>query len=519
MFEPYTGPWGVAEAAHLLRRCVFGPTKSRIQQAVKEGLEGSLDTLMGRAEPVDPPVYYDYEADPLAGIGETWVDKPITQGVDGIYFNRSKTMWAWWFMRMSREQQTMTEKMRLFWHNHFVISEAGNPNMNWTYLQLLEAFSLGDFRELTKRITIDQSMLIYLNGTQNVKDEPNENYARELLELFTIGKGPLVAEGDYTHYTEQDIVAMARALTGWVAWNGQKLEARFQAGRHDTGTKQLSHRFGNQVIENEGPEEYKRVVDIIFEQPEVARHICRRLYRWFVHYEIDERVEAGVIEPMAQVLRDHDYVIGPALRALLRSQHFFEASLRGAMIKNSFDFFFSVYNSVQVKAPPSLFEEYEMWERWYWQLQRLGMAFFKIPSVAGWRAYHQGPMYYRDWINSASLDLRKRLLGSIDPLIDNVSKGHKGMDFLSFIEELEDPLDVNHMLDELCQLLFPRPMTQAQKDFFKENLIPGLPDFEWTVEYEAYLLDPDNKSKQMSVENKLRQMFFAMFSVPEFQLS
>ena len=93
------------------------------------------------------------------------------------------------------------------------------------------------------------------------------------------------------------------------------------------------------------------------------------------------------------------------------------------------------------------------------------------------------------------------------------------MDFLKFIETLDDPLDVNNLIDEICLLLFPRPMSQEHKDFFKDRLIPGLPDFEWAVEYGDYLSDPEDESKKRSVERKLEQMFNAMFGVPEFQLS
>jgi len=485
---------------------------------VADGMEATVDALLTLPPPADPPVYFDFEDDPLAKIGESWVDKPITKNISGIYFHRDKSLWAWWFMRMSREQHSILEKMTLFWHNHFVVAEAGTPNMNWAYLSLIREFALGNFRELSKRMTIDQSMLIYLNGTQNVKDEPNENYARELLELFTIGKGPLVAEGDYTHYTEQDVAAIARALTGWVAWNGDKLQARFSNSRHDTGSKQLSHRFNNQVIENAGEQEYARVIDLIFEQEEVSRHICRRLYIWFVHYDITPEVEQQVIAPMARILRQHDYHLKPVMEALLKSQHFYDHSLQGAMIKNTFDFFFSVYNSLEVAPPADLLKEYDMWSRWYWEMNKLEMAFFKIPSVAGWRAYYQEPIFYRDWVNSASLTLRKKLLQKINGLIDYVDKGHLGLDLLRFVGSLQDPLDVNNMIDEICLLLFPRPMSQEQKDFFKESLIPGLPNFEWTAEYGAYLNDPGNTEKRRAVENKLWQMFNAMFGAPEFQL-
>ena len=520
MFAPYSGAWTFDEAAHLLRRTIFGPTKARIQQAVDEGFEATIATLFAEPAAVDPPIYYDFTDDPTAGIGETWVDKPLDGDITGIYFAREKTLWAWWFQQMNKNDQTITEKLTLFWHNHFVVAEAGNANMNWQYLNKLRDYSLGNFRDLTKEMTIDRSMLIYLNGTSNFRDEPNENYARELLELFTIGKGPLVEEGDYTHYTEQDVQAIARALTGWSAWSGDDPNAIFYGTwGHDTGDKVLSHRFDNQVITNGGADEYKTVVDIIFEKDEVAFRICRRLYIWFVNYEITDTIEAEIIAPMAQILLDNDYEIRPALEALLKSEHFYDASIRGCMIKGTLDFFYSAFNTFQVAPPADHLVEYDMWVGWYWDFEKLGQAIFRVPSVAGWRAYYQGPGYYRDWINSASLALRKRLIPNVNWLIHWFSPDTKGYDWLAFIATLENPMDVNDLIDEICQLIFPRAMTVEQKDYFKEALLFGLPDFEWTVEYSDYLSDPTNEEKQIAVENKLYNMFLTMMRVPEFQLS
>ncbi|MFK7770826.1 MAG: DUF1800 family protein [Saprospiraceae bacterium] len=520
MLSPYSGPWTFDEAAHLLRRTIFGPTKARIQQAVDEGFDATFATLFAEPTAVDPPIYYDFEDDPEAGIGETWVDKPLDGDVTGIYFARAKTLWAWWFMQMKKNDQTITEKLTLFWHNHFVISEAGHANMNWQYLNKLRDFALGDFKELTKQMTIDRSMLIFLNGTTNFADEPNENYARELLELFTIGKGPLVAPGDYTTYTEQDIAAIARALTGWSAWSGDDPNAIFYySWGHDKDDKQLSHRFNNQVIVDEAEEEYKTVIDIIFEKDEVAHHICRRLYIWFVHYEITDTVESEVIAPMAQILLDNDYQIQPALEALLKSEHFFSMATRGCMIKGTLDFFFSSLNTFQMQLPADQYQEYDTWVGWYWEFEKLGQAIFRVPSVAGWKAYYQSPGYYRDWINSASLSLRKRLIPNIKWHVLYFSPDTQAFNWIDFIATLENPLEVNEMIDEVCRLIFPRPMTIEQKDYFKEALLNGLPDFEWNVEYTDYLSDPTNETKRQAIENKLYDMFLSMMRVPEFQLS
>ena len=141
------------------------------------------------------------------------------------------------------------------------------------------------------------------------------NFARELLELFTVGKGELAGPGDYTTFTEQDVIEVARVMTGWRVRfrgdDGQMPRAEFNPFQHDEEPKQLSPRFDNAVIENNDEQEYSDLIDVIFESPEAALHICRKLYRWFVYYKIDDDVELNIINPMAQILVDNNYEIAP----------------------------------------------------------------------------------------------------------------------------------------------------------------------------------------------------------------
>ncbi len=519
MLTPYTGPWDFAQAAHLLRRTIYGPSRTRIEQAIVEGLNGSIETLFSNPA-VDPPIYYNFDGDPAAPNGTSWVGLPIdNNNLNAIRGSRRTSTFGWWLRRMYREDQSMIEKMVMFWHNHFVVGIEGRPNMNWFYLEKLRNFAWGNFKELTKEITIDQAMLIFLNGTENLSFAPNENYARELLELFTIGKGPVVAPGDYTTYTEQDVQEIAKALTGWYAWTNNTWQASFLSFFHNNTTKQLSHRFDNQQIPNAGENEYKNVIDIIFEQDEVAHHICRRLYIWFVNYRLTPEVESEIITPMAQILLDNNYEIRPALEALLKSEHFFSEEVRGCMIKNPYDHFYSVFKSLDGNVPDDILTEYTFWKYIHGQSSNLGMKLFEIPSVAGWRAYHQAPSFYRDWINSASIGLRKQLIEKVNPRLNQLQPGLVGIDPLNYIATLSNPQDVNQLLNDLSELFYPNPLTDDQKTFFKNILIPGLPDFEWTVEYSEYLDDPTNDEIRIAVSEKLNDLFSAMVDIPEFHLS
>ncbi|MCB0871736.1 MAG: DUF1800 family protein, partial [Solirubrobacterales bacterium] len=163
---------------------------------------------------------------------------------------------------MLEEGISLREKMTLFWHNHFAVSNVNDPKFLYRHVELLRNFAWGNFRELMKEITVDPTMLRFLNGNQNTRTAPNENYARELMELYTLGKGDLAGPGDYTTFTEDDVIQMAKVLTGWrdrgfnTVNPDVNVESFFTLNRHDTGSKQLSHRFNNEVITNLGDQEY-----------------------------------------------------------------------------------------------------------------------------------------------------------------------------------------------------------------------------------------------------------------------
>ncbi|MBK7408350.1 MAG: DUF1800 domain-containing protein [Saprospirales bacterium] len=429
---------------------------------------------------------------------------------------------------MLAEGMSIREKMTIFWHNHFVVALAavGDPKFIYHYINTLRAGALGNFRQLVKDITIDPAMLRYLNGSQNTKVAPNENYARELLELFTIGKGEQVGPGDYTNYTEQDVTEIAKVLTGWVDTGyltndpGTQVGSVFLPNRHETANKTLSYRFNNTVIPNAGADEYKNLIDIIFQQDEVARFICRKLYRWFVYYVIDEVVETEVIEPMAQVLIDNDYEVYPVLEALFKSEHFFDMLNVGPMIKNPVDFLMTSSKTLNLEVPTTLANQYRAWLKMAEPLFALQMQIFNPPDVAGWKAYYPEPLFYRQWINSVTLPFRMVITDALSTVGYPIGGGVTlKIDVLAVVTTFNDPTDPNHLIEEFSKILFPQPITENQQTYLKEILIPGLPDFEWTVEYSDYLADPTNPVYSGPVELKLRLLLRAMMNMPEFYLS
>ena len=522
--NPYTGPWGYEQAAHLLRRTTFGPTYAQIKEAVDQGMAMTLYTLFDNTPMPPDPVNFYFQNDPNVAIGETWLNAPYSQEIN-LQQYRFRSIYGWTMDILINEGMSIREQMTLFWHNHFAVSNVNDPKFMHKHITLLRENATGNFRDLVKAVTIDPAMLRFLNGRQNTANAPNENYARELLELFTIGKGPQTGPGDYTNYTEDDIREIAKVLTGWrdrgYLTNNPDLAVQsvFINNLHDNSTKQLSHRFDNITIENAGPEEYSHLIDIIFERDEVAKYICRKLYRWFVYYEISDEIEANIIEPMAQIMIDNDYEIQAALEALLSSEHFFNFLNVGPMIKNPLVFIMNTLRQFEVAFPTQLFQNYNMKFRLYQATALLQMQYYFPPSVAGWKAYYQEPLYYRTWINSTTLQYR---FGYTDVLttVGYVFGGQRlVIDVLNFITTIDNPYDPNQVVLEFAKILFPQSITDGQVNALKEILIPGLPDFEWTVEYGEYAADPENSDLALSIEVKLRNLLRTMLTMPEFYLS
>ena len=416
---------------------------------------------------------------------------------------------------------SIREKMVLFWHNHFVTAFIARNQYVYANINTIRENALGNFKTLTELMTIDPAMLVYLNGNQNTSRAPNENYARELMELFTLGKGQDAGPGDYTTYTEDDVIEVARVLTGWViigTTDSPGFESDFRRGRHDQETKQLSHRFGNAVIENEGDQEYKKVIDIIFQKDEVARYISRRLHVWFIGSKIDSFVEAEIIEPMAAMIRDNNYEIQPALEALLSSEYFYEESIRGCMVNHPIDHLFKIIRPLKLSYPSdTLIEEYTS----FTGVQRLdpfqnqNMLIFDHASVAGWKAFHQAPQFYDVWINSVSLPLREELFEEFIRLGN--SNNRIGFDFLSTVAEMEDASDPHTLINNLASVFFPFPIAENQLDFLTDFLVEGQPYYVWSLEYGDFLADPTN-GKREAVNAKLTRLVEAMVKMPEFYL-
>jgi len=525
--EPYSGEWTHDTAAHLLRRATFGPTRLQISDSVEKGMQATIEQLFQPLPLPPPPLNYFFTQDPNVPVGATWVNAPYLQDVFFEQY-RKKSIRAWYMSQIWAEGVSVRQQLTLFWHNHFGISDIIEHKQEYIHLNLLQTYAWGNFKELVKKVTIDPAMLRFLNGRDNVAGAPNENYARELLELFTVGKGALAGPGDYTTFTEQDVAEIARALTGWRDTGYYTLNAnepisvKFEEQAHDKGIKQLSERFNKELIHNSENLEYEKVIDVIFEQPATALHICRKLYRWFVHYRLNETVEQKVIAPMAAMLRENNYEIRPVLEALFRSSHFYQIAATGPKIKSPVEFLMGALKQLEISMPEEVVERYQICHYLFETAANMQMELLKPPGVAGWKAYYQAPQYYRCWINAATLQYRKQFIAMLTSGLGIAAPENQGavvaVSPIKILKMFANSHNAGALVNNLSDLLFLHPPATKLQLQLKALLLDGLPDEEWSKNCLAFLENPENKMLANATGKRLRRLLSGMLNMPEFHL-
>lgn len=513
--QPVSGNLDFDQARHLLDRCLFGMKKSEADALVGKSIAMAMSTLTEIPVTPQPPVGMD-AGDLDVPLGTTWVNAVYNSTYNSY---RLRSLRSWWIGNMLQQGPSLVEKMVLFWHNHFV-TETETVNVAsylYQYNQVLRKNALGNIKQLVKEITICPAMLNYLNGESNKATAPNENYGRELFELFTIGKGPLIGEGNYTNYTETDIREAAKVLTGWRN-NLAGYQSYYDTARHDKTTKVFTGAFGNASIPNLEAEEYKALVDLIFGQKETARYLARKIYRWFMYYKISPVVEEQIIEPLATTLFSNNYEVKPMLEQLLSSEHFFSPDFRGSHIKNPLDFTIGVFRKCEIKLSSTLVTNYLIWNEIFYSCRNMEMALGDPPNVAGWPQYYKDPAYYELWINSATVPQRATFTDAYS--INGITKsGFKFIvDPFVLAGKSSNPGDVPSLLNDMAKVLLPVTLNATQLDQLKEILIPGLPESTWTYEWTKYAANPSDITQKNLISKKLQAVITAMLRMPEFYL-
>lgn len=529
---PYSGVWSKMLAAHLLRRTTLGPTQAQIDAAFSDGVDLAVENILQSSILTDEPVTW-HPGETIAPQGETWVDKFMTPDPlleDQVNAARQKSLFSWTAGRMNKEQlgaANITEKMVFFWQNHFGIQQVRDDRLNYNYFKTLEANAIGNFKTVVESITINGAMMKFLDTASNTKWSPNENYARELLELYSIGKGLQTGPGDYSNYTEDDILSGARILTGWKVRENMSSTANpyieFEPNLHDTDPKQLSYHFNNMILFNDDENEYKNFIDAIFSKEETAYHICRKLYKYFVSAELTEQIEATVIDTMAQTMISNNYEIRPVLAQLFKSEHFYDSTIIGSHLKAPYEFIFSMLNPTL--SFPSHNEEGNnvIWNILYNAASVMDQNWYVAPSVAGWPAYYVKPGYMQLWLNSATIDRRFWLVSLLTEHSTGISDDVTGtvysfkIDALAFVDQLQTPSDGVAVIEQMCNLFFARPLLQTKKDRLLNILSDFLPAFEWTLQYNEYLSNTHDPVLREPVKQRVEAVLSEIFKLPEFQ--
>jgi uncharacterized protein (DUF1800 family) len=460
-------PWSAKWAAHLYRRAAFGATREELRQATADGMHATVEKLFALPKDAPPRETVVTGEPPLSPT--TGMPDPSKQIAE---------LRAAWLQRMLQGGEPAREKLALFWHNHFAtsIKKVNDAALMERQGELLFRHAHGSFRTLLKEISRDPAMLIFLDSNQNVKAHPNENYAREVMELFTLGVG---------HYTEKDIQEAARAFTGWHTADGK---FRFVASQHDDGTKQ--------VLKQRGNWDGDAVLRILLEQPACAMFIVRKLYREFVNE--NQNPPDAFLAPVAEAFRKSDYNISVPVKMMVQSRHFYSAYAYRQKIKSPIEYALGMARMIGVGitgrvvlSPYSLLGALEL----------MGQLMYAPPNVKGWEGG-------KSWLNTATV-------------LAHHNFAHALVNGGSELNDYAKKFAPRAFYPAVTPLAYAarQGITDGKKliDFYANALLPD--DFRPEVRSKLveYMgdLDPDTEQYQQ----RCRDVLFVMLTLPEYQLN
>ncbi len=452
--------WNEANVKHLLSRTMFGYKREDVEFALSFSIDEFIDNHLLKAEPVPP----------LPG---NWVTEMPDWDNPDNNFHKFVEMGIWLYELMRTQTTSFREKIVHFLSNHFVSEGEKVEIPQYQYIQnaLFREYAFGNFKELTKKITIDPAMLIYLDGILNNKNVPNENYAREVMELFTIGIG---------NYTEVDIRNAARAFSGWEL---DGLGSYLNDDLHDYGEKTFMGQIANF--------NYEDIVDIIFTKEETAKFICRKLYKEFVYYIPDETVVAE----LANIFRDNNYELKPLFSAMFKSEHFYNEQIKASRIKSPHELMIGMIKQFQVENI-----NYNYVIKMAEKLQQL---LFSPPDVRGWEGQ-------RKWISTTTLPLRNNFTDSVITGVNPLEEENNLIGFkvnvIDFTRSFDSAENAEQFVNDILNYFILFPLSQNTKDRMLQILLDGSAKEDWST-------------YNREAESRLTKFFKAVTSLPEYQLS
>jgi uncharacterized protein (DUF1800 family) len=439
--------WNYRNAAHLLRRAGFGGTTEEINKLVSLGLEASVDSLLN-FEQVD----------------DSALDTVLTKyNFDLTKFRPAQ---SWWLTRMIFTQRPFQEKMALFWHGHFATSirKIARAEMMLSQIALFRRLAVGNFRDILLEVSKDPAMIIWLDNNTNIKGKPNENYARELFELFALGIG---------NYTEQDIREAARAFTGWTLRGNQFF---FNAAQHDDGAKTVFGQTGNWNGDD--------IVNLTVKHPAAAYFISKKLFEFFAY----RNPEQEILEDLAKVYSESNYSIKAIMRRIFTSEAFYSSKALYTNVKSPTELVVSSIRMLKGAINPNLIPNY---------MAGMEQDLLAPPTVKGWDGGLQ-------WISTSNLLTR--------------------YNYANFLATARGSNGSTLPIESLLNLATATP--EAVVDHFLNLLGPVELDATAKSALVEYLQKSDNGNTAATfaldagtIDKKIRGLTHLIMSLPEFQLN
>lgn len=505
--------WTWDAAAQLLDRAGFGGTPADIERLYNMGMNEAVDYLVNYNDLpyscAEPAIADELTRPPdrqrLRAMTEE-ERRAAEEGRRRLERAAIEETRAWWIERMATSPRPFEEKMTLFWHGRFTsgVREVRNPVFMKEQNDLFRRNALGDFKDLVLAVSRDRAMLVYLDGNRNNKSKPNENYARELMELFTLGVG---------NYTENDIKAAARAFTGW-QFDDEGFV--FRGRNHDYGVKTFLGKTGKLNGED--------IIDTIIDQPACSRFLAGKILQFFVR----PSPPRPLVEALAAEIRRNKFELRPTMATLFRSQAFYHPDSRGALVKSPVELIVGTARRLGVPINNLSVAERAM--------AQMGQEIFQPPNVKGWDGQEK-------WINAATLfqrynavgalingggpgpDARQRIARAIGGNADDAKK-YEDESTMKMSEKTPeksrlagkaqpafDPLPLIHenslksaedVVNYFSHFLLAQPLGDAKREQLIAYLLNGKPTF-----------DPAAKDSA----GRIRTMVHLLCSTPEYQMN
>ncbi|MEA1882560.1 MAG: DUF1800 domain-containing protein [Candidatus Marinimicrobia bacterium] len=469
--------WNQKKAGHLLKRVHGGTSFTDIKKYTDMGLNSAIPGLLKTDEkPEKPGDWVEEEIPNFRNMSDAQ-----RKEYQSLYQDRRIMLVDWWMNLIMKDEVSIRENMTLFWHDHFATNaqKVYFPQAVYEQNDVIRENCLGNFQTLLRKVTFGPAMMIWLDTRRSRKRSPNENFPRELLELFTMGVDT---------YSQEDVVAASKAFTGY-STDGYETNYVYEYRRGDGEYWLNYHDFNyKEFLGKGGSFDGDDIIAIILEQDVVAKFICEKIYKWFVYEVPDE----NFVNQMATIFREEKYEIKPVMEYLLTSEHFYDDNFQGGHIPNPTTQILGLIRKLN-------YQDKEYPNRYLLRyIGHMGMTLLYPPDVNGWTGH-------RAWINSITLPLRKRLSAFlIDPDSDRRLKFDTNI--IEFANILSDPQNARTLVKDLAIVFFGLPLSEKLEDKLVEILMDGAAEYDWDI----------NAS---GADYRLKELVKYMLRLPEAQLA